>query len=1294
MRPALDEEDAEVGLKRSYGWGFLAALMLFFLTATSGWMTGPLTSIANRYLGSQFNLYLEAQTLSLMGSHPGLSGSGIVLSARNHEPFLRVDQLQISIDIWHSIRWGRVMLVVGLEHPDLLIARDDEGRLNVRDIRWSQDESSGGFPWVHRFDLNRGHVEIRDDDSSQGRVTSELSVVAFIRPVSDGVAGSQDLELTLTGREDGALSMKGRYDLKAGMLETHWSLQSLDLADWAQVALAGSPLEIEQGKISTPSEIGLRWTHQGPEMIGDAEVSLTGLKGVLRIDETQHWSLDRLLIRGTATQDQMKGVKLPEMIAEGFHLPDRHFERLRIQNATLGVLSDPWGWESMTLEHFRTQAGWSGSLTAGALSWIPDSGGLSLHTMDVSEAVSSFGAIRGLKARELEAQLSTETLHIEELSLEAFKGPHGSLENGVLNHLDLDLGHSEAHIERVGMDRGGLDRYRFQHAEASDFTVDLDALTMRFASLTIPSFETPHGKLSALWFDKPEVDLASGTFTTHRLNIGGANADYGEFSRGSAEELRIDAAKKEVSLKALEMEGVSSQKMVSGKLNVQGVLANWERPWLKLTGLHLLHSNAEAPRAFLPFNSDEHWNQASRFGSFDLENVWVDGRTHQLRLDRLMSSGSEMGLQIGEGGSLRVTGFSAQGSDDQHLLKTSEDWGVKIKQLGLRHTTIKFSDLSTTPHVHQTFNEASLDALDFSTSPQDEFVFKLSSQIGQSGSWNVQGRAHLSPVSASLRFSINNLRLRAIQPYWRPLTGIEVTGGRLNLWGTAHFRHNPALQFDYEGSGSIVDFDSVDAKDRKRFVQWKSLELDAVEASNAPNRLAIRAVTIEEPRLRVALSEHHELNLRNGIKTQSPQPVSIDLTDLAIPSTPKNTLPSFSVGVVRIKDAAVDYADQTIEPGFAADIEDLDGTLTGLTSREDTRSSLSMNGHLNINSPVRLFGSLNPLSVEDYADMNLEFKGFNLTSLQNYAGRFGGYRIERGKIDVLSHYRMEHQELDLSNRYQLDNLTLGDPIDNSDRSLLLDFALWVLKDKQGRIDVDLPITGSLSDPEFSMWQLYGNVAEKLLSKFISSPILLLESPLALVNDDLVPLHQRLLDIRFTPGDPDLDDEDRRRLDAISKTVLDTPGANIEIRGQVAPIQDRHALAKVYLDREILRMRRIELYNQGLRVPSETPPPMEPADYERLVISYFHQHHPIRIQQAVIADPFGELPYKIVLDRVIDQWPVDEVEVTQIGQWRAENIRKYLLEKRGLSDDRIYIATLKRLDSGDSQIRAEMTLIRD
>jgi hypothetical protein len=436
------------------------------------------------------------------------------------------------------------------------------------------------------------------------------------------------------------------------------------------------------------------------------------------------------------------------------------------------------------------------------------------------------------------------------------------------------------------------------------------------------------------------------------------------------------------------------------------------------------------------------------------------------------------------------------------------------------------------------------------------------------------------------------------------------------------------------------------------------------------------------------------LNLSNGIKTQSPQPVSVDLTDLAIQATPKSVLPAFSVGVVRVKDAAVDYADQTIEPGFTADIEDLDGTLTGLSSREDTRSSLSMSGHLNINSPVRLYGSLNPLSVEDYADMNLEFKGFNLTSLENYAGRFGGYRIERGKIDVLSHYRMEHQELDLSNRYVLDNLTLGDPVDNSERSLLLDFALWVLKDQHGRIDVDLPITGSLSDPQFSMWQLYGNVAEKLLSKFITSPILLIESPLALVNDDLIPLHQRLLDIRFSPGDPDLDDEDRRRLDAIAKTVRDNPGANIEIRGQVAPIEDRHALAKVYLDREILRMRRIELYNQGVRIPLQTPPPMEAADYERLVISYFHQHHPTRNQAAVVADPFGDLPYPIVLDRVIDQWPVDEVEVTQIGQWRAENIRKYLLEKQGVPDDQIYIATLKRAESDHAQIAAEMTMVRD
>jgi len=90
-----------------------------------------------------------------------------------------------------------------------------------------------------------------------------------------------------------------------------------------------------------------------------------------------------------------------------------------------------------------------------------------------------------------------------------------------------------------------------------------------------------------------------------------------------------------------------------------------------------------------------------------------------------------------------------------------------------------------------------------------------------------------------------------------------------------------------------------------------------------------------------------------------------------------------------------------------------------------------------------------------------------------------------------------------SNKINLDSLTLGEKIESKDAvNLPLDLAIALLKDSKGQIDIDLPVSGDLNDPDFRygsiVWKAIGN----LITGIVTSPFKLLGSILGIETENL------------------------------------------------------------------------------------------------------------------------------------------------------------------------------------------------
>jgi hypothetical protein len=201
-----------------------------------------------------------------------------------------------------------------------------------------------------------------------------------------------------------------------------------------------------------------------------------------------------------------------------------------------------------------------------------------------------------------------------------------------------------------------------------------------------------------------------------------------------------------------------------------------------------------------------------------------------------------------------------------------------------------------------------------------------------------------------------------------------------------------------------------------------------------------------------------------------------------------------SIGTVRVVNGAANFADLWIQPNYAVNLQNMNGTILGLSSDPKSRAKVDFEGTVDKYAPAKIAGDLNLLSAALYTDLRVSFKGVEMTSVTPYSGRFAGYKIEKGKLSIDVAYLVENRTLAARQRFVIDQLELGERVESADAVRLpLKLAVALLKDRNGVIDIELPMSGSLDDPQFRMGPLIWKAFVGLITKAATAPFALLGS---------------------------------------------------------------------------------------------------------------------------------------------------------------------------------------------------------
>ena len=307
-------------------------------------------------------------------------------------------------------------------------------------------------------------------------------------------------------------------------------------------------------------------------------------------------------------------------------------------------------------------------------------------------------------------------------------------------------------------------------------------------------------------------------------------------------------------------------------------------------------------------------------------------------------------------------------------------------------------------------------------------------------------------------------------------------------------------------------------------------------------------------------------------------------------------------------------------------------------------------------------------------------QGMDLTAESPYSGMYVGYGLSKGKLSLDLRYKISKKQLEAENKVLVDQLTFGEKVDSPDAtSLPVKLAVALLKDRKGRIDIDLPIRGDLKDPDFKYGRVVISTLLNLLTKIVASPFTLMGK--------LIPgggAEEDLQFIEFPSGSATVTDEELKKFEALAKGLDERPGLRLEITGMADPVRDRKVLGLQKLKAQLLAK-----WQQGKTVSKEGDLPI--VEEERAIKELFDQQ---RSQQPVATPAEGNAKPPTIEDmrqQLAAAIPVPDSDLRLLAQQRAEQMRGQLAGDGKLADERLFLTEVDLTASDHEKVRNRLNI---
>ncbi|HJW24821.1 MAG TPA: DUF748 domain-containing protein [Rhodocyclaceae bacterium] len=585
-----------------------------------------------------------------------------------------------------------------------------------------------------------------------------------------------------------------------------------------------------------------------------------------------------------------------------------------------------------------------------------------------------------------------------------------------------------------------------------------------------------------------------------------------------------------------------------------------------------------------------------------------------------------------------------------------------VGEIRLEDGALRYQDQRTPDLPVQVIDRLDAKVGGLSSAAGSKLAVDVAARVNESGSLKARGDVRLQPLAASLEIETGGISILPFQPYFGEYLNIALVQGQLSGQGQLDLRmEDEGLAGGFKGQLTVGDLQSVTKADRADFLKWKSLFVGNIDARLRPLSLSAGEVALSDFYARVIVSPQGRLNLADIIrKPEGKKDGGSDQESVPV-----------RIGKVSLQGGTVNFSDHFVKPNYTVNVTRIGGRITGLSSQPKATADLELRGNYGSHAPVEVRAKLNPFAAKAYLDLKGEIRGVDLTTLSTYSGKYAGYAIDEGKLSLYVTYHLENSQLTADNRVFLDRLTFGQRVDSpTATSLPVKLAIALLKNSRGEIDVNLPVAGSIDDPQFSLGGIITRVIGNLIVKVVTAPFAFL--------GNLFGGGEELSTVDFAPGRAALDPGAVKKLEALAKAMADRPALKLEITGRADPETDRDGLKRVAVERAV-KAEKLKDQKKGA----------EAATVDSVAVSA--QEYPVFLKRAyrdakfpkprnVIGLP-KDLPVEEMEKLMLANLPVGEEELQQLADRRAETVQGWLLEQGKVPGERLFILAPKIARAG-------------
>ena len=658
-------------------------------------------------------------------------------------------------------------------------------------------------------------------------------------------------------------------------------------------------------------------------------------------------------------------------------------------------------------------------------------------------------------------------------------------------------------------------------------------------------------------------------------------------------------------------------------------------------------------------------------------------------------------------------------------------WEVMVGELTIDNYSVAFEDRTLKNPAELGLESIKFQVKDVSSDLTKPIDFGLSLVVNQTGTADVKGTVQVEPLMADVEVAVSQLALKPFQPYLDPLLQLDLVDGAVGVQGKTQYygapSDHPTLVF--RGQAGISNLALAEKGQSDQFLTWESFTVKKAAIQVEPTTVSIGEISLTKPLANVVRRADGLINLAQAFSPpqesetvdsevqEGGEKVKRDKKDKKgdqAEGEPTSQVP-VKVDTVKIVNAGVKFSDRSLKPNVRVGLQGFTGTIKGLSSEQLAKAQVDLKGKVDKYAPIAIKGQINPLSKDAYTDLTFLFKNWGLTAVSPYSGKYAGYPISKGKLSLALQYKVSEHTLKGENKLLIDQLTMGEATDSPDApSLPIPLALALLKDRHGRIDIDMPVQGDLNDPEFSYWGLVFQALGNVITKAATSPFSALGN---LLGDDAESLQY----IEFPEGKVDLAEHEQEKLVKLAEALKERPGLRLEITGAADPQLDRLALANERLKKQIRESKFREL---------QASAPQESTNLEQVVVTkddtirlvkiLYELHFPKSAspnlgeeakssasqktqQEDGRAQGAEQLPgsentgkpivtFETMKEKLVETIQVEDSELRRLAQERAKAIRDQLIQQGQIPQERVFMIEVNlNPETSEQAVRSTLTL---